>query len=120
MGKNRNSIYFRIIGIAGCFFLVVQIFNKSRTLWRARNFVNNQEKRVQQLDRERANLEEKREFVENGDYWRREAADKLGLGKESDFFVDLPKDVPTESGFYKLDDPGEPANWRKWLALFVY
>ena len=79
------------------------------------------EERVEKLDQENQDFNEKIEFLRSDEYTESQFRDKLGLAKEGEIVVVLPYDEILRKLAPKrveeeqtLPDP----NWKKWYKLF--
>ena len=81
------------------------------------------EVRVEKLDQENQDFNEKIEFLRSDEYKESQFRDKLGLAKEGEIVVVLPDDEILRKLAPKrveeeqtLPDP----NWKKWIRLFGF
>ncbi len=73
---------------------------------------------INRLEKEKENLENKKEFYQTEEFIRREAREKLGLTENNELIVILPNipDLPDNQIGYRIS-PNSPT-WKKWWNLF--
>ncbi len=76
---------------------------------------------VRELEKENEILEKEFKGVQNVQFIEKEARDKLGLAKESEFVLILPDEETLRSLSPKMQEKMRElpsSNWEKWLKLF--
>lgn len=86
-------------------------------LWKAGERIRDAEKQVKQEEQENQELRKRLTEVQSPEFIEKEAREKLGLGKEGETIVVLPK-AELEPSFARASERRQP-NWRKWWMLYV-
>ncbi len=100
---------------------IVFAFRSGATVWRLVNAggkVLTLEKKVQEAEKENAELNKRLEFVKTDAYIEQEAREKLGMGLEGEVVLVIPTDEAAKKKFQISDNQAE-ANWRKWVRLYL-
>lgn len=116
MGKGR-IIRLVIIGISA--IVVVNLSRSIWDLWRRRDIVAERQEVLHRLEVENKRLKDELTYSESPLFIEQEARNRLGLGREGEEIVLLPKQQETgdkkqETGEGKESVP----NWKKWWRLF--
>lgn len=113
MRRNLLLIFGVIVGI----LLVVNSAKRLLTFRTTTEKVQEAENRLEQLKEENKKLQEQREYTKSDEFREKEIRDKLGLAKEGEAVVVLPKDDSRESKENSKKPSGVP-NYKKWWNLF--
>ncbi len=112
MFKNK-TVKIGIIVI--CFYMLVTTTQGIWDLWRGGDKITSREKTLAALLSEREDLQRRKNQVEQPDYLERVAYDKLGLARQGEEIIIVPKELLADKngGGISLQEP----NWKKWLRL---
>lgn len=117
--KFIKSRLFRLIITMGSLLLVVSLSRSILNLWGKYDIVR---ERQQELDREKdrnAKLKAEFEQVQRPEFIEREAREKLGMVKEGEAVVLLPKSQIPNSNDQTSDNKKENLpKWKLWWRLF--
>lgn len=107
-----------IVGVSA--ILVVNLSRSIWDLWRRRDIVAERQEVLHRLEVENKRLKDELTYSESPLFIEQEARNRLGLGREGEEIVLLPKGQ--DSGL-KTEDSGEKnkeevPNWKKWWRLF--
>ncbi len=101
----------------------VMVLNLSRSiwdLWRRRDYLSERQAALSRLKAEQTRLEAELSEVESPEFIEQEARNRLGLGKEGETIVLMPK--LQESGIPNQESGKEQQerlpNWKRWWRLF--
>lgn len=113
MRRNLILIFGVIVGI----LLVVNSSKRLLTFRTTSQKIQDAEKRLEHLREENARLQEQREYTQSEEFREREIRDKLGLAKEGEAVVILPKENDENSKLETRSSKQRP-NYQKWWNLF--
>lgn len=107
-----------IIGVSA--ILVVNLSRSIWDLWRRRDILGERQSVLKRLETENKRLQRELEYAQSPEFIEQEARNRLGLGREGEEVVLLPKHQ--DSGL-RTEDSGEKnkeelPNWKKWWRLF--
>ncbi len=77
------------------------------------------EEKVIELEQERANLEQKKEYYQSEEFVEEIARNKLNMAKEEETIVILPENIRDILGYRDSQLPEFVPNWKQWLNLFL-
>ena len=83
--------------------------------------IEEEKERIEVLEQEREELQEKLEFVQSEEYIEKQLRDNLGLAKEGEIVVILPAEEIVKKFAPRIDEEEEiplEANWKMWMKLF--
>lgn len=114
---SRRIIRLIIIGVSAV--LVINLSRSIWDLWRRRDILGEREAVLRRLEEEHARLQSELEYAQSPAFIEKEARNRLGLGREGEEVVLLPK----QDVGLKTQDVGEKIhenlpNWKKWWRLF--
>ena len=108
-----------ILLIVGILVLFLLVFNSGKRLLLLRTNsqkVLSSEMRLEELKKENEALKFELEYKKTNEFAEEEIRNKLGLAKEGETVVILPKDQTIEST--SNNSGSDLANWEKWRDLF--
>lgn len=115
MGKGR-IIRLVIIGVSA--ILVVNLSRSIWDLWRRRDIVAERQEVLHRLEKENKRLKDELIYSESPLFIEQEARNRLGLGKEGEEVVLLPKSqIPNPNNQTKEKEENLP-NWKRWWRMF--
>ncbi len=76
------------------------------------------EEKVIELEQERANLEQKKEYYQSEEFVEEIARNKLNMAKGGETIVILPENIRDILGYKDSQLPEFVPNWKQWLNLF--
>ncbi|MAG59169.1 hypothetical protein CMO96_00025 [Candidatus Woesebacteria bacterium] len=113
--------YLKYITLIVSLFVIVSVARSTIKLLGKDDSIGEAQKRVEELEREQAELLELREQIESEEFVEREARERLGLAKEDEVVVVLPEDDVLR----RLAPPDEEEEfveeapiWKRWTKLF--
>lgn len=116
MGKKR---IFKILVLALGLFLIVSLVQQTLSLWRAEERIGIAQRKVEEAKQKNEELAGKLKYVQSEEFIEKEARDKLGMGKEGETIVVVPKDViEKEVEKAQKEEPEKVPNWRLWKEAF--
>ena len=114
-GMRRNL--FLVLAIIVGIILVVNSIKKLLTFRTTTQKVAEAQNRLEALREENKKLKEQLEYTKSEEFREREIRDKLGLVKEGEAIVVLPKENDENSKLETRNSKPRP-NWQKWWNLF--
>ena len=114
-GMRRNL--FLVLAIIVGIILVVNSIKKLLTFRTTTQKVAEAQMRLEALREENKKLKEQLEYTKSEEFREREIRDKLGLVKEGEAMVVLPKENDENSKLETRNSKPRP-NWQKWWNLF--
>lgn len=102
------------------FSIVLNTLNQLRVLQNAREENRNLANLVQELEEENRLLERRIEYATGSAFLEQQARDKFGLGREEDYWVDMPEISGDDSFYPKMTIDENKSNWKVWLELFTH
>ncbi len=110
----------RLIVIAVSAVLIVNLSRSIWDLWRRRDIVGERQAVRKRLEVENKRLQSELEQAQSPEFIEQEARNRLGLGREGEEVVILPKQQDSRP---RTQDVGEKTyenlpNWKKWWRLF--
>ncbi|MCR4325114.1 MAG: septum formation initiator family protein [Candidatus Curtissbacteria bacterium] len=108
-----------LILIFAVLFMLILVFNGAKRLLALRTNsqeVTEAEVRLEELSRENENLQRELEYKKTERFAEEEIRNKLGLAKEGEVIVVLPKEE--EKKQINLQQGQNDPNWKKWWSLF--
>ncbi len=116
MGKWR---VIRIIIIVVSAVLVVTLSRSIWDLWRRRDILGERQAVLRRVEVQRDRLQKELEYAQSGEFIEQEARNRLGLGKEGETIVILPKSqIPSSNDQTKEEKEENVPNWKRWWRLF--
>jgi len=84
-------------------------------LWKAGDKLTQRKNKVEILQKEQDTLLARQSKVNNPNYWEKIARDQLGLSKEGEEIIIIPKELLID----RTKTASEPAlpNWQRWVKL---
>ena len=115
--KFIKSRAFRLFIIVVSLVIAIHISRDIYGLWRRKDIVGGRQSTLSRLEEENQKLSQKLKDAQSPSYVERIAREKLGLIKEGEAIVLVPK---TQSPAGEGDQPTteELPNWKKWWKLF--
>ncbi len=106
-----------IIGVSA--ILVVNLSRSIWDLWRRRDILGERQSVLKRLEAENKRLKDELAYSESPFFVEQEARNRLGLGREGEAVVLLPKSQITNLNDQTNDEKEEMLpNWKKWWRLF--
>lgn len=116
MGKWR---VIRLIIIVVSAMLVVNLSRSIWDLWRRRDILGERQAVLKRLEAEQARLQKEYEYAQSPEFIEQEARNRLGLAREGETVVLLPKSqIPNPNDQTKEEKEENVPNWKKWWRLF--
>lgn len=116
MSKKRIA---RILVLVLGFYFIVSLVQQILSLWKAEERIKIAQEKVEEAGRESEELAEKLKYVRSEEFVEKEARDKLGMGKEGETAVVVPKDlIEKEVEKAEKEEPKKVPNWRLWKEAF--
>ena len=116
MGKN-----IRWIVILVSVFMIISLSRSVVDLWGRRNIVEQEQKRLSELEKKHEELVKKHDLVQTPAFIEREARDRLGMAKEGDTVILMDQSSVGKSSSQKTTEYGfseELPNWKQWWGVF--
>lgn len=109
----------RLVIIVVSAILVVNLSRSIWDLWRRRDIVAERKDVLLRLEKENKRLKDELIYSESPLFIEQEARNRLGLGKEGEQVVILPKSqIPNSNNQTKEEKEGNLPNWKRWWRLF--
>lgn len=106
-----------IIGVSA--ILVVNLSRSIWDLWRRRDIVAERQEVLHRLEIENKRLKDELTYSESPLFIEQEARNRLGLGREGEEVVLLPKEQGTGDKKQATEEGKESVpNWKRWWRLF--
>jgi len=99
--------------------LIVSLSRDIVRLLRSGEELDLAEEKVIELEQERANLEQKKEYYQSEEFVEEIARNKLNMAKEEETIVILPENIRDILGYRDSQLPEFVPNWKQWLNLFL-
>ncbi|MEK7141826.1 MAG: septum formation initiator family protein [Patescibacteria group bacterium] len=116
MGKWRIV---RLIIIVVSLVLIVNLTRSIWDLWRRRDILGERQAVLRRVEAEHARLQKELEYAQSPEFIEQEARNRLGLAREGESVVILPKLQITNSKTQTKEEKGENIpNWKRWWRLF--
>jgi len=120
----KNKIFNWLIIIAGL-LLTVNLSRSIYQLWKRQDVVKEAKERLEKTEAENAELREEYRRVRRKEYIEETAREKLGLGREGEVVVVLPKDKKKEDSEADSQEneerEGEEAPvWKQWINFYSF
>jgi len=115
----------KLSGYLLVFFVLTLSFSLARNVLRinkAKMRIYEVQENVGKLGEEKEKLEERLEIIEGDEFVEKQMRDKLGLAKEGEIVVILPKDEVLRKFAPNYENETETLpepNWKRWLNLFL-
>lgn len=109
-------VSFWAIIVIFCLNLAINTKNQMITLRAAKKENEKLEARIADLKRENSILEQKIAWSTSSAYINQQARDKLGLGGDNDYWLEMEVDVPDL--YPTLNDKKTIKIWKMWFDLF--
>ncbi|HCM82250.1 MAG: Septum formation initiator [Candidatus Gottesmanbacteria bacterium GW2011_GWB1_44_11c] len=101
-------------------FMIISLSRSVVDLWERRNIVQEEQKRLSQLEKKHEELTKKLEMVQTSAFVEKEARDRLGMAKEGETIIIMGESpLPQNTG--KAPQPGNSPmlpNWKQWWKIF--
>lgn len=109
----------RFIIIAISAVLIVNLSRSIWDLWRRRDILGEREAVLNRSQEENKYLKDELEYAQSPEFIEQEARNRLGLGREGEQVVLLPKSqIPSTNDQIKEEKEETMPNWKKWWKLF--
>lgn len=112
---------FRLIVVSISLLLVAILSRSIYSLWKKKDIVGERLEALRKVEAENQRLRKALEEAQSPEFIERQAREKLGLAKEGEEIVLLPKSNPPTSGSVtneeKEGEKDEP-RWKQWWRLF--
>lgn len=111
--------YFKYLVLIICLILIISMGRTTIKLLGKTKTIDDAQKRLEELEREQAELLQFKKQIDSPDFVEREARDKLGLAREGESIVILPPDdvlrrlAPPEEEEERLEDLPIYKRWQK-------
>ena len=104
-----------LLPLLGLTLAVKLSFNIYR-IWRAGDRITAARVKLEQVQKEQAELKKQLAWVQSPEFIEKEAREKLGYGKDGEIIVILPKndEIPNHTS----QIPNKP-NWKRWWDLYI-
>ena len=113
--KNRLlQIIIIIIGV----ILIIKLWGDIRRLLEASNQIKLAQQKVEDLEKEKNELEEKKKYYQSEEFIEEEARNKLNMAKPGETIVILPQNLDDLMDQGKEETSPAIPNWKRWLKLF--
>lgn len=112
--KKNKLLYWVLVGVMGVF--TVRLGESVWKLWKAGERIKQAELEVRNQESENQKLKKRLAEVQSPEFIEKEAREKLGLGKEGETIVVLPKQDEISNIKYPISNE---SNWRKWWKVYV-
>jgi cell division protein FtsB len=115
--KFFKSRRFRLVVTLVCLIVVVSLSRGLSILWKKKDIVSQRQEALTRLEREQLELKQKLEEAQSPEFIERMARENLGLIKEGETIVLVPR---TENSEFNGQTTQEESlsNWKKWWRLF--
>ena len=114
---SRRIVRFIVIVVS-----IVMVINLSRSiwdLWRRRDVLGERQEVLRRTQEENKRLQSELEYAGSGEFIEQEARNRLGLGREGETVVMLPKSQITNPNNQTKQEKEEKfPNWKRWWRLF--
>lgn len=112
----RPLVRLLIVGVS--LLAVVSLSRSVYSLWRKRDYVRQRAEALTKEQAENARIKKEIEEAQKPEFIEKEAREKLGMTKEGEAIVILPKSqIPNPNDQEKQKELSIP-NWKKWRRLF--
>ncbi|MDP1722270.1 MAG: septum formation initiator family protein [Candidatus Gottesmanbacteria bacterium] len=109
----------RIIIIVVSAFMIVNLSRSIWDLWRRRDILGERQAVLRRVEAEHARLQKELDYAQSPEFIEQEARNRLGLGKEGETVVLLPKSQITNPNDQTNEEKEEIIpNWKRWWRLF--
>ncbi len=125
--KKNKLLYWILVGVMGVF--MVRLVGSVWRLWKAGERIKQAELEVRNQESENQELKKRLAEVQSPEFIEKEAREKLGLGREGETIVVLPKqdeisNIPARNAFGIADAGGQypisnEPNWKKWWKVYM-
>lgn len=116
MGKWR---IIRFIIIVVSMVLVVNLSRSIWDLWRRRDYLGERQSALKRVEAEHSRLQKELEYAQSDEFIEQEARNRLGLGREGETVVLLPKSqIPNPNDQTRGEKEENLPNWKRWWMLF--
>lgn len=88
-------------------------------MFKAKDELKLAEQKIEELQKEAANLTGKKEFYQSEEFIEQEARNKLNMVKEGETVVVLPPNLKEILSKGENQPQASLPNWRQWLNLFL-
>ena len=106
---------FRSIVTIGSLILIVSFSRGLYSLWKKKDIITQRQEALARLEKEQQELQKKLEQSQSPEFIEQIARDKLGMIKEGEKIVLVPK---KENSVQKAEDQTNLPNWKQWWKLF--
>lgn len=114
---SRRMVRFIVIVVS-----IVMVINLSRSiwdLWRRRDVLGERQEVLRRVEEENRRLQSELEYAQSPEFVEQEARNRLGLGREGEEVVLLPKSqIPNPNIQTNEEKEENLPNWKKWWRLF--
>lgn len=111
----------RWIVICISIFIIISLSRSVADLWQRRSIVEQERKRLSELEKKHTELTEKFETVQTPAFVEREARERLGMAKEGETIIILEdSSMPQDLKFVRSnnDTPEQLPYWKRWWQVF--
>lgn len=116
MGKWR---IIRLIVVVISVVLIVNLTRSIWDLWRRRDILGERQAVLKRVEAEHARLKKELEYAQSPEFIEQEARNRLGLAREGESVVILPKSqFPISNDQTKEEKEEKIPNWKRWWRLF--
>lgn len=102
-------------------YFIVSLVQQILSLWRAEERIRIAQERVEEARQKNEELAGELKYVRSDEFIEKEARDKLGMGKEGETIVVVPKDLierEVEEARKEKEVPEKVPNWKLWKEAF--
>jgi len=114
---SRRMVRFIVIVVS-----IVMVINLSRSiwdLWRRRDVLGERQEVLRRAEEENKRLQSELEYAQSPEFIEQEARNRLGLGREGETIVLMPKFQISSTKSQTNEEKEENApNWKRWWRLF--
>lgn len=109
----------RILVLVLGFYFIASLVQQILSLWKSEERIRIAQEEVEKARQESEKLAERLKYVRSEEFVEKEARDKLGMGKEGETVVVVPKDlIEKEVEKAEKEEPEKVPNWRLWKEAF--
>ena len=110
----KNSL-FRLVVTIVSLIIIISLSRSVYSLWKKKDILKDTQDALVKLEIEQQDLQKKLEESQNPAFIEQMARDKLGMIKEGEKIVLVPKKENSEQ---KAEDQTNLPNWKQWWKLF--
>lgn len=116
--KFFHNRLFRLIITLVSLLAIIGLSRSVYDLWRKRDIVGNRQKEFNRVEAENKRLKSELEAVQSPEFVEREAREKLGMAKEGEAVVIMPRINKADQSNQLTNEEKIIPIWKKWWGLF--